>query len=238
MSQFLQRSVAIPFLLLAINLLAQDRFNIGETLGVKPTSNFDISGKGDAPEWNATDWISLEKRKGPGGYATRAKLLYSSTGVYALFSCEDEKITATFQKDFANLWTEDVVELFFWPDESTPLYFEYELSPLDHELVLLVPNLHGKFLGWIPWNYEGDRKVRHAVNVVRDAAGKPVKWLAEFFIPYAVLTPLQNVPPEKGTEWRMNLYRIDHDNESTSWSWKPIEKNFHDYQRFGRIRFQ
>jgi hypothetical protein len=236
MSHSLTGPVTVLFVAISGTLHAQP--NRTDALVVKTTANFEISGKGDAPEWNNAAWISLEKRKGPGTYVTRAKLLHSPTGVYALFSCEDKKITATLQQDFANLWTEDVVEIFFWPDESTPVYFEYELSPLDHELVLLVPNLKGEFLGWTPWNYDGERKVHHAVNMVRDKSGNPVKWLAEFFIPYALLKPLQNVPPSKGTEWRMNMYRIDHDQESTSWAWKPIEKNFHDYERFGRIRFE
>ncbi len=217
---------------------AQQNPSANDVMTIKSTPNFDISGNGDADQWSATDWIVLEKRKGPGDYLTRAKLLYSTTGIYALFSCDDKNITATFQEDFADLWTEDVVELFFWTDESTPLYFEYELSPLDHELVLLVPNLHGDFLGWTPWNYERDRKVRHAVNIGRDRQGNPVKWTAEFFIPYVLLKPLQNVPPKKGTQWRMNLYRIDHDTQSTSWAWKPIRKNFHDFERFGRITFE
>ena len=220
------------------NAFAQQNSPADDALVIKATANFDISGKGDGPEWSAADWIVLEKRKGPGDYVTRAKLLYSTTGVYALFSCDDKSITATFQEDFADLWTEDVVELFFWTDESTPLYFEYELSPLNHELVLLVPNLHGDFLGWTPWNYERDRKARHAVNITRDNQGKPLKWTAEFFIPYALLKPLQNVPPKKGTQWRMNLYRIDHDTQSTSWASKPIRKNFHDFERFGRIKFE
>lgn len=231
-------SLLIAIFPLLPSLYAQQTGPTDDTWGIKPTENFDISGKGDAPEWAATDWVLLEKRKGPGDYVTRAKLLYSATGIYALFSCDDKKITATFGEDFANLWTEDVVELFFWPDESNPIYFEYELSPLNHELVLLVPNLHGDFLGWTPWNYDGDRKVRHAVNIVRDKQGNTLKWVAEFFIPYALLKPLQNVPPKKGTEWRMNLYRIDHDTQHTSWAWKPVQKNFHDYQRFGRLRFE
>jgi hypothetical protein len=62
------------------------------------------------------------------------------------------------QGDFLDLWNEDVVEAFFWTDESNPIYFEYELSPLNYELPILVPNNKGKFLGWLPWHYEGIAK--------------------------------------------------------------------------------
>ncbi len=222
---------------LPLGLCAQQSGEAEGALLVKSSANFDVSGKGDAPEWKTTEWVPLQKRKGAADYTTRAKLLYSSTGIYGLFSCEDTKITATLKEDFANLWTEDVIEIFFWTDESTPLYFEYELSPLDRELVLLVPNLNGDFLGWIPWHYQGERKIRHAVSTIRDKDGNTVKWIGEFYIPYSLLKPLQNVPPTKGTEWRMNMYRIDYDEQNTSWSWKPVEKNFHDFQKFGLVRF-
>ena len=29
-----------------------------------------------------------------------------------------------------------------------------------------MPNLDGKFLGWRPWHYEGDRKTRKATSAV------------------------------------------------------------------------
>jgi hypothetical protein len=210
---------------------------MSDPLRVKRTSNFDITGSGSAPEWNTTNWIPLEKRKGVANYETRAKMLYSDNGLYVLFSCKDEKITATLKEDFANLWTEDVVEIFLWTDEAVPLYFEYELSPFNYELPILIPNMDGKFLGWRPWQYEGDRRTRHATMIV-GGADKPTEWLAEFFIPYALLQPLRNVPPKTGDEWRMNMYRVDYDKQYTSWSWKPVEKNFHDFEKFGTIKFE
>ena len=225
--------VCLPFV-----LSAQGVGKSREALVVKHTPNFDISGKGDAVEWSNADWIQLQKRKGAATYSTRAKLLYSDTGIYGLFSCQDKKITATFKEDFADLWTEDVIEIFLWPDESMPIYFEYELSPLNYELPILVPNMEGDFLGWRPWHYEEGRKTRHATHVSRNTDGNATEWLGEFFIPYSLLKPLKNVPPKKGTEWRMNMYRVDHDQQHTSWSWKPVQTNFHDYERFGVIRFE
>lgn len=183
-------------------------------------------------------WITLEKRSGKLPYQTRAKLLYSETGIYVLFHCEDTKITATLQDDFSDLWKEDVFEIFFWTDEGTPLYFEYELSPLNRELAILVPNFRGEFLGWRPWQYEGDRKTRHEVSIEKDPDGNIKGWQGEIFIPYALLRPLQNVPPEKGTQWKMNIYRIDYDEtQATSWAWQRVRTNFHDYERFGTARF-
>ncbi len=159
-------------------------------------------------------------------------MLYSERGLYVLFFCDDDSITATLTDDFANLYNEDVVEVFFWPDESTPLYFEYELSPLNYELPILVPNFNGKFLGWLPWHYEGARKTKHDVVIEKGRS-----WTASFFIPYALLTPLKNVPPQKGTVWRCNFYRIDYDKGNSEWSWQLTRTTFHDIQRFGHVIF-
>ena len=149
---------------------------------------------------------------------------------------EDPTITATLQKDFEDLYNEDVVEFFFWTDENHPLYFEYELSPLNHELAILVPNHQGVFFGWAPWHYEGERLTRHKTTILK-SGDQTTGWVAECFIPYTLLKPLGNVPPKKGTTWIANMYRLDYDNDQTRWSWQPIRKNFHDYNRFGTILF-
>lgn len=207
-------------------------------LHTQKTNDFELSGDGSAVEWQKAQWFPLTKRKGTLDYSTQARLLYSETGIYGLISCSDKIITATLREDFADLYKEDVVEIFFWTDESTPLYFEYELSPLNYELAILVPNFKGDFFGWTPWHYTGARKTRHATKIMVDEKGGTTSWVAEFFIPYALLKPLKNVPPKKGTEWRVNLYRIDYDNGSSSWTWQPVQTNFHDYERYGTLRFE
>jgi hypothetical protein len=116
-------------------------------------------------------------------YKTKFKILYSTTGIYCLYTCDDNLITATMKADFDDIYKEDVVEAFFWTEESSNIYFEYEVSPTNLELPILVPNYKGQFLGWRPWHYEGDRKTRHATHIeYKD--GKVVSWTAEFFIPF------------------------------------------------------
>ena len=98
------------------------------------------------------------------GYETKVKVLYSATGIYFLYYCQDAKLTTTMQADNMNLWEEDVVELFLWTSEDFPVYFEYEISPMNFELPIMVPNYKGRFLGWLPWKYDGDKKVIHATS--------------------------------------------------------------------------
>jgi hypothetical protein len=122
------------------------------------------------------------------------------------------------------------------------MYFEYEISPLGAELPILIPNLDGKFLGWRPWHYEGERKTRKATSAIGGpmAPGADVTgWRAEVFIPYELLAPLQNMPPKSGTRWRANFYRMDYDaGKAASWDWSRVGSSFHEFQKFGTLVFE
>lgn len=210
-----------------------------KTLSIRSTDDFEVTGDGSADAWRETEWTPLSKRSaGDLPYQARFKMLYSPTGVYVLMNGDDAHVTATFQDDFADLWTEDVFEFFFWTDETRSLYFEYEISPLGRELPILIPNVDQRFLGWRPWRYDGPRKTRKAVSISRE--GEAIRgWTAEVFVPYALLEPLANVPPQKGTRWRANFYRVDHDEgKSTGWHWSPVGPSFHEFEKFGTLVFE
>jgi hypothetical protein len=209
---------------------------------VKKCNDFQVTGDGNSVNWNNTEWIKLA----PQGsdiipYETKAKVLYSVTGIYFLVHCQDEKLTTTMKDDNLNLWEEDVVEVFLWTSADFPVYFEYEISPMDFELPIIVPNYKGRFLGWLPWNYGGDKRVIHATSVAggEKKSGASVKaWIAEFFIPYKLLNPLPQVPPVSGTRWRANIYRIDYDKGASHFSWQKTSRSFHEYNSFGTFVFE
>jgi hypothetical protein len=211
-------------------------------LSVKPAQDFEVSGTGEHAAWRNTEWTPLRRRQPDGHpYETRFKTLYSTTGMYFLMEGTDRKLTATMKEDFMNLWTEDVFEVFLWTDERYPVYFEYEISPLNRELPILIPNFGGQFLGWRPWHYEGERLTRKATSTTggpKESGAAVEAWRAEFFIPYALLRPLQNVPPKAGTRWRANFYRVDYDEgKSTQWEWARVGRTFHDYENYGELVF-
>ncbi|MEO5977761.1 MAG: carbohydrate-binding family 9-like protein [Chryseolinea sp.] len=205
---------------------------------VRHIEDFEISGDGSASPWEKAQWIPITKRNGNSKYETKAKLLYSDKGVYAFFTCTDSKITSTMKEDFSDLWKEDVVEIFFWPEESTRLYFEYELSPMNYELSILCPNFNGEQYGWRPWHYEGARKTNHKTKIRKDTNCQVTGWSGELFIPFALLKPLRNVPAKSGTKWRTNMYRIDYDEAETYWTWQPVQSDFHDIERYGTLVFE
>jgi hypothetical protein len=214
------------------------------TITVKSTGDFEVTGNGSNPAWTKTDWVALHRRQPDGlPYESRFKVLYSATGLYVLMDGTDRKLTTTGRADFENLWEEDVYEACFWPDESEPLYFEYEISPLNHELPILVPNNGGAFMGWRPWHYENDRRTRKATAATGGAKepGAAVQgWSAEFFVPYALFRGLKNQPPKSATRWRANFYRMDYDGDpkGTQWDWSRVGASFHEYQKFGVLVFE
>jgi hypothetical protein len=211
-------------------------------LSVKPVADFEITGAGDHAAWRPLEWTALRSRQSGGHpYESKFKVLYSSTGLYFLMEGTDRTLTATMNEDFMDLWKEDVFEVFLWTDERFPVYFEYEISPLDRELPILIPNFGGQFLGWRPWHYDRDRRTRKATSIIggeKRSQASIQGWRAEVFIPYALLTPLQNVPPKPGTTWRANFYRMDYDTgKAAQWEWARVASSFHDYQNFGHLVF-
>lgn len=244
LAQFSSKFVSV-FLLLFINI-SHAQSPLSE-LTIKRTDEFTINGKGTATNWDSTNWFYLTPQKGPKqniagpNSSTKVKVLYSLTGIYFLFDCDDQMLTSSIKKDFGRLFTEDVVEVFLWPDMDFPIYLEYEISPLNKELLILVPNLKGANMGWRPWFYEKERKVKHATSVVggkRKNKAKITNWKAEFFMPFSVMNPLVKNAPESGTKWRGNFYRIDYDKEPVYYAWSKTSGSFHEYQKFGMLIFE
>jgi len=212
---------------------------------IKNVNDFVITGEGTSFHWDKTDWIILDiVGDGPLDYKTKAKALWSDQGIYFLFDCEDSIISCSKTRDFDELYKEDVIEIFLWPDEEHVIYFEYEISPLGYELPLIVPNSHGLYHGWLPFKYTNDRRIISRTLVYggeQSSFSKISGWKVEFFIPFNLLIGLNKCPPESGTYWRVNLCRLDYDSDpKTQWSWCPdkMENNFHNFHNFGKFIFK
>lgn len=240
-TRFFLSIVFIAILIYNNKLFAQP--NDSTILKVKECADFNITGDRINENWAKAEWLIIPQRGSYGiPLATKVKMLYSKTGIYFLFNCQDIKLTATMEADFKDLWKEDVVEVFLWTDEAFPVYFEYEISPLNYELPILISNENGDLARWQPFHYNEDRKTQHATTITggeKKSNSVISSWAAEFFIPYKLLRPLNNILPKPGTKWRVNFYRVDYDNNKTSsWSWQLTRKNFHDFEKFGSIWFE
>lgn len=213
-----------------------------DVISIKRTADFPLSGDGSHANWEKTDWLELPGRDASAGYATRVKTLYSSTGMYFLYFCEDKKLTATMEADFLDLWNEDVIEVFIQPDAKRPAYFEYELSPLNYELPILIYNDSGRLNSWQPFHYNEDQKTRHLTTVQggeKKSRALVKSWMAEFFIPFKAMKMITDEIPRSGTRWKGNLYRIDYDSaKESTYSWQLTSGNFHEHEKFGTLIFE
>ncbi|QNF35378.1 carbohydrate-binding family 9-like protein [Adhaeribacter swui] len=233
------------FLLLIGNSVSAQKADSSQLI-IKKTPDFTVTGEGKSPNWAKTKWVSMPVQETAGEKLnTKAKILYSETGIYFLFHCEDQKLTATFEEDGKPLYKEDVVEVFLWPDPAIPAYLEYELSPLNYELVLMIINKDGKFSGWRPSSYTGKRQIQHATSVQggeKKSQAAIKSWMGEIFIPFSLLQPMVLGAPAPGSKWRANFYRIDHDKGYTTGSWQKTTPNkpanFHEFNKFGTFVFE
>jgi hypothetical protein len=150
------RSLTVLFLVFSSFLSSNSKAETiaDDTILVKRTTDFEVTGNGDSHEWKKALWNSIPQRRDTlNKRETKVKTLYSQKGIYFLFNNQDEVLTASKKEDFDSLWLEDVNEVFLWPDTTNTIYFEYEISPFNNELPLLVPHLNGTFIGWRPWTY-------------------------------------------------------------------------------------
>ena len=234
--------------IIALNLSVQNRIfaqNPDEKvpLSVKKCADFSITGNGNNAEWTKASWNELIKLdKGGADYKSKFKIMYSWNGIYILFNAEDNKIATKYDKDFDNLFLGDVFEVFFHPEPKTPVYFEYEINQMNKELVLIIPNLNGRVQGWTPWHYENERKVVKNISLSggKMELGSAIRsWSAELFFPYKLFSPLSNVPPVSGTIWNANFCRLDYDTGvMVKWAWAPINKSFHEFEKYQPIKFE
>ena len=181
--------------------------------------------------------------KEPRAHSTRLKILHAATGIYFLFECGDSVLCFNRSaRSSGSLERRMLLKFFFGQMKVRICILNTKFPPLGAELPLLVPNHNGKFMGWTPWHYDGDRKCRRATSV-RGGEMKPGAtisgWTAEIFVPFALLVGLGQVPPAPGTCWRGNFYRIDYDNNQQDlFAWARVaSESFHDLQHFGLLQF-
>ncbi|MBT3271165.1 carbohydrate-binding family 9-like protein [Candidatus Poribacteria bacterium] len=164
--------------------------------------------------------------------ATELSLTWDWEYLYVAFVCHDDGPTnARLTVRDANLWEEEVVEVFIDADDDQKTYIELEWNPLNTLFDAFVIN-SGKHWLLRDWTMAG---IQHAVGAVEDG------WVVEIAMPMTEFGEAQQLPPQVGDVWRANFYRIDRSEpvdrpEMTSWSTIGTH-NFHDSGAFGYIEF-
>jgi len=164
-------------------------------------------------------------------HATEVDLLDEGERLRLRFVAATAAPHATLTAHDADLWTEDVVELFVAPGEGAPRrYFEIELNPLGAVFDARVESPAGDRRGLVVDRSWDCRKLAATVSI-RDGTS----WSAELALPWA------EIGGNEHKVWRINLFRIDRPNaeevEHSAWSPTLVSPaDFHRPERFGFLR--
>ncbi len=163
---------------------------------------------------------------------TRLSLAWTPEYLFVAFACRDDGPTnARLTVRDANLWEEEVVEVFIDANDDQRTYYELEWNPLNTLFDAFVIN-HDKHWLLRDWTMAG---IQHAVKRGKDG------WAVEIAMPMAEFGEAAQLPPSVGDVWRANFYRIDRSPSATGremTAWSTIGRyNFHASDAFGYIEF-
>ena len=204
----------------------------------RTTVDFEPDADATRTIWQTTVPVHLECASSDGiprpELSTTVRSLWSHDFLYLRYECPFTQLTQFESAQFRgkrhddsnsgrSLWDRDVVEAFLGADSNNIRHYaEFEIAPTNERLDLMC-NLPDR-----DWDWSSGF---HSAVRVNDQAKT---WVCEVRIPLKALGAPQ---PEKGTRWRLNLYRGDHANNAFL-AWNPtLDGSFHVPERFGWLEF-
>lgn len=100
-------------------------------------------------DWERAQAYLLRENEQGGApkHRTELRALYSAQKLFLRFDVEDDYILANLKEDNANLYEEEVVELFYAPEGALTRYFELEFNVHGAVFYGLISNPNGNRLG-------------------------------------------------------------------------------------------
>jgi uncharacterized protein (DUF362 family) len=189
-----------------------------------------IDGRAEAA-WSRAKPVTWETNYAgaPTGIVTRARFVYSRSGLYALWELQGAGLhtdrTRPTSVPRPKLYEEDCVELFFTPDVSHPhRYYETEIGPFGHFLDVAVDlDVHGSDTTWS----SGAR-----IGTTQDEGARTATIEAELTAPEIVRAL------EAGARLPLALYRMEGTSPHQYLAWSPPrtpKPNFHVPEAFGGL---
>lgn len=189
------------------------------------------------PEWNSaretlvgTYW---DASPAPSGRSFSAKLLYSASGLYVLFSgAQSEPLVISDRPRLGEksigLWERDVFEIFLAPQPEVPdRYFEFEVSPMGEWLDVVLEFRDGE--RYSDWEFRSGMQAAARIEKGRV--------IAAVYLPFSAF----GVVPEAGVVWRGNLFRCIGKGKNRGYlAWRPTATpapDFHVPAAFGNLEF-
>jgi len=200
-------------------------------------------GRLDEADWARaarTGPLGSPSGKGKPSRKTEARLLWDSTHLYVAFECEDDDAWSTLEKRDADLWEQEVVELFVDADGDGKTYAELQVSPADVLFDAAFERHRSDLAKARLW----DSGALHGVVVdgtLNERGDTDKSWTVELAVPWAKLPSVPAVPPSAGTTLRLNLFRLDRakDGRQDAAAWSPpVRPDFHALDRFGHVTLE
>jgi hypothetical protein len=226
----------------------------------RATGPIAIDGKLNDAAWQAAPWsddfvdIQGDKRQRP-RLRTRVKMLWDKDYFYIGAELQEPHLQASFTKHDSFIFHEDNdFEVFIDPDGTNHNYIELEMNALNTtwDLLLKKPYRDGG-PAVNAFEIEGLRTAVHIDGTLNDPRDTDRGWTIEIALPWKALArqSKQPVPPEGGTQWRVNFSRVEWLYEIVegkyrrvatrpvdNWVWSPQGAiNMHQPERWGYVQF-
>ena len=231
-------------------------------------SRISVDGLDSDAAWALAPWseafVDIEGSDRPAPrHATRMKMCWDDTYLYALAHMEEPHLWATYSVRDQIVFHENDIEIFIDPDGDSLEYYEIEVNAIGTVFDLQLrkpyrsggPALH-------EWNTPGLKVGIHLDGTVNDPSDTDRGWTCEMAIPWTALRPLPDpsgapasqraaMPPRPGDTWRINFSRVQWDIEPSgsgyrkvagrpewNWVWSPQWIiDMHVPWQWGRVTF-
>ncbi|WP_031499131.1 carbohydrate-binding family 9-like protein [Bryobacter aggregatus] len=202
-----------------------------------------VDGKLDDPAWKDAQAVTFQfpwdKQKGA-KQKTTARLLWDSQYLYISYDCEDNDLTAHFEKRDDPTYRDDAVEAFINPRPSqTDVYLGLEMNAKAtlYDYVYFQSRYLLKRL-----NLEGVQLATHLRGTLNASGDRDEGWSLEVAIPFTEFEGIgDGKVPQPGDKWALNLNRWDGtepERRLSQWSNSMLpEPNPHQAKQFGTIVF-
>jgi len=190
----------------------------------------------DHEEWTRAQPIQITRywsgEEAPASRHAEARIIWSDESLAVRFVCnQNEPLIVNPHAQLIHktigLWDRDVCEIFLAPDAASPNhYFEFEAAPTGEWVDLAIK------LG--PTERETDSEFHSGMTTAARLAGNQLT--ISLRIPWS--EPIRK--PQRGEEWRINLFRCIGIGNQRYMAWRPTytaEPNFHVPEAFGWLSF-
>ena len=199
-------------------------------------SDFALTADPDSPQWRGAPAVVTDRDrygKPQPGHRTEIRGRWTAKNAYFLFVSEyqTQKLmpVASEKKETWGLWEYDVVEVFIGAElDKINRYKEFEVSPQNAWVDLDVDRDRAD--REVDWTW--DAGMRSKSRVDKDKK----QWVCEIAIPWK---SIGGAKPAKGSEYRLNLYRIEGAEPRTYITWQAVNSpSYHTPAAFGRLRLE